>query len=476
MLARVLLRYDLVIQQARKDAVWTVVACIFCLSCGARTGLRVPEAEEADAAHDGGAPDADFTDMDVNDAFFDVPTTSCVPFSSLAGGADLDIFILMDFSASMDRQIRMGPSKKDAVTNAVEAFVNEESSRGLGVSLTFFPSDDSDYPQRCTDQVECSGRCILGGVCRGEGPQNTCEQDTHCEPGQYCQLNGGCPGEFPFGGACVEGQFCSPEPLTPCTLNGRCENPALCGVESYSIPAVAVSVLPQAAPFVVQSLRDRQPGGTTPTLPALEGIIEQARARSRSRPERTVVVLLATDGLPSSCDPSAVLSESATAIEAPAGIAAQGVEDGINTYVIGVFEGFEEADARANLSRLAVAGGTNEASIITTTSAVSEELLEELNRLRRSLRTCAYSVPAPGLLPRAEDVRVRLVRETDEGEFPLQELRAISDASMCDDTLGGFYFRADGQPRPSVLELCPSSCTIALGSDVGVRIDAVCSE
>ncbi|MFK8002661.1 MAG: hypothetical protein AB8H86_23955 [Polyangiales bacterium] len=468
------------IWQAQKGAISAAVVCIFCLSCGARTGLSIPEGEETeetDAGRDAGSDD-DLRDatVQVSDSSLDTSTPYCLPFDSLAGGADLDIFILMDFSASMDRQIEFGSTKKDAVTNAVEAFVNEESSRGLRVSLTFFPFDDSDYPQRCRDQADCDGQCILGGVCRGEGPQNVCEHDSHCETGQHCQLNGSCPGEFPFGGACVEGQFCGPEPLTPCRLSGRCENPALCGVESYLTPAVAVSVLPQAARPIVQSLRSRRPGGTTPTLPALEGIIEQARVRSRSRPERTVVVLLATDGLPSSCDSSVVPGEPATAIEGPELIAAEGVADGIMTYVIGVFDAFEEADARENLTRLAIAGGTNEASIITTTSAVSDEFLEELNRLRRSLRTCAYSIPAPGRFPRAEDVEVRLVRETSDGERPVRELRAVPDASACDATLGGFYFREDGQPRPSALELCPSSCATALAPDVRVRIRAICSE
>lgn len=470
-----------VIWPAQKDSVLAALACIFCLSCGARTGLRTPDGGETDAGPDMSpdvSHDAEFADAPDGpaDATIDASTTYCVPFDSLAGGADLDIFVLMDFSASMDRQIEFGATKKDAVTNAVEAFVNEESSRGLGVSLTFLPFDDSDYPQRCREQAQCEGRCILGGVCRGEGPQNVCEQDGHCEPGQHCQLNGSCPGEFPFGGACVEGQFCAPEPLTPCVLSGRCENPSLCGVESYLTPAVSVSVLPQAARPIVRSLRSRRPGGTTPTLPALAGIIEQARARSRNRPERTVVVLLATDGLPSSCDPSVVPGEPATAIEAPELIAAGGVADGINTYVIGVFDAFEEADARVNLSRLAVAGGTEEASIITTTSAVSDEFLDELNRLRRSLRTCAYSVPAPGRFPLAEDVEVQLVRETVDGELPLQELRALPDASACDETIGGFYFRPNGLPRPSVLELCPSSCATSLAPDVRVRISAICRE
>lgn len=454
------------------------MACIFCLGCGARTGLKTPEAEEADAGLD--ARPALRRDVALADATGDTLSDTlapyCLPFDSLAGGADVDIFVLMDFSASMDRQIEFGSTKKDAVTNAVEAFVNEESSRGLGVSLTFLPFDDSDYPQRCVDQDRCEGRCILGGVCRGEGPQNTCEQDSHCEPGQYCQLNGSCPGSFPFGGACVEGEFCAPEPLTACVLNGRCENPPLCGVESYLAPSVAVSMLPQAARPIVQSMRSRSPGGTTPTLPALAGVIEQARARSRNRPERTVVVLLATDGLPSSCDPSVVPGEPATAIEAPERVAAGGAADGIRTYVIGVFDAFEEMDARVNLSRLAIAGGTEEASIITTTSAVSDEFLEELNRLRRSLRTCAYSVPAPGRFPRAEDIEVRLVRETGSGELPLRELRAVSDASACNETLGGFYFRADGLPRPSVLELCPSSCATSLAPDIRVRIRAICSD
>src|SRR5262245_39823655 len=78
-------------------------------SCGARTGLPVPEGDK------------------------------CVSLSASAPIADLDVFTMMDASGSMNYTIADGTTKWQAVRDALAAFFLDPNSQAIGAAISFFP-------------------------------------------------------------------------------------------------------------------------------------------------------------------------------------------------------------------------------------------------------------------------------------------------------------------------------------------------
>jgi hypothetical protein len=91
-----------------------------------------------------------------------------------------------------------------------------------------------------------------------------------------------------------------------------------CTDARYAVPAVPVRPLPGNAAAIKAALAAQTPAGDTPTLPAMRAAIEYARASLLADPTRQMVVVLATDGDPDSCDSNAanVSAEAAAAAAA----------------------------------------------------------------------------------------------------------------------------------------------------------------
>ncbi len=90
----------------------------------------------------------------------------------------------------------------------------------------------------------------------------------------------------------------------------------------------------------------------TPLAPALDGAV---RAVSHQAQAWQSAVVLLTDGKPTACDVDG--NGSANDIQHAVDVVAEGAEEGILTYVVGVVDGEPAADA-AHLSALAAAGDT----------------------------------------------------------------------------------------------------------------------
>lgn len=446
------------------------------VGCGAKTGLPIPEfdvdATVADATVDT-PPDTPIdSPVDVFDAGM------CIPFRARADLASLDIFVLMDTSGSMTDETESGETKAEAVTSAMTEFVFAPESEGLSVALTFFPFEDPDVPELCSNDAQCGepDACLEPDICLPSGTQ-FCRTSGDCdEPGDFCEPLGRCGGStggdpelcIDIGDPCGDG--------TRCVDFGLCENRTSCNVSDYTRPAVGLAELPgNAGPFA-DALAAREFVGGTPTLPALTGVLNRARSRTRMSPGSKVIVLLATDGFPAACDPEIDFldPDPMLGIDAPVAVAAMGSADGIQTFVVGVFAPEEESDARRNLSRLALAGGTDAALVITTDMPVTRELLRVLNELRDEVQTCVYAIPAAGAVPDPRDLIVRLL-------FPdgtQRELGRVEDELGCDPAEGGYYFQQDIEmgARPGFVELCPASCAIAARDDVTVEMEAGCRD
>ena len=118
-----------------------------------------------------------------------------------------------------------------------------------------------------------------------------------------------------------------------------------CSDTVYATPAAPIQLLPSNAAAIKASLAAHTPDGNTPTVPALRGAIEYARASMIGDPTREVLVVLATDGDPDVCSSD---------VPDVAAVAA----DGLSTHpqVLTAVIGIENADATA-LAVMAAAGG-----------------------------------------------------------------------------------------------------------------------
>lgn len=434
---------------------FALLACLLSAACGAKTGLKVPNVSR-DAS-----VDARDVGVDAPDAFDGGPD-ACVPFRAEARLASLDIFLLMDSSGSMEDLTASGETKFTAITRALDGFVSSPESEGLGVGLTFFPFEDTSVPEFCGDDRQCGAddACFMPDVCFSSG--DLCLTNADC-PARDCAPLGRC-GTLDASTFCFEiGGFCPDG--TRCVDFGLCENRTSCRAGDYTRPEVGLGLLPEVAPRIITALETRELVGSTPTTPALQGVLDQADAWSLANPGSKVIVLLATDGFPAACDPEIdpIDPDPMAGIAAASAVAADGLAEGIQTFVIGVFAPEDESDARANLSTLARAGGSDAALVVTTDEPVTEMLLRILGDLRRDVRTCVYAIPHEGVLPDPRTLQVRILPPMGA---PI-ELRRVDTAEDCDPVSGGFYFQQDidmGE-RPGFIELCPATCSMTAASD-----------
>jgi hypothetical protein len=379
----------------------------------------------------------------------------------------VDMFVMLDISASMLEMTGTGGDKWTAVKNALGAFLSDAGSSGLGVGIQYFPLEKPGVPDSCTSNADCgdAGPCFLrlcwGAYQAGQGI--SCETEADCESGTGpCTAFGQCSGDRayicqPQGAACISvtqnlGTCVAPESV--------CLNTAECNVGPYATPAVPIAVLPGAAVNLIASIDAQMPDGATPTGPALGGAIQQAQTYARDHANHTVVVVLATDGLPTRCEPLEVADISAVAS------AAVVATPSVRTFVIGVF-GPDDTDAQTNLDTIARGGGTESAFLIDTSQSVSEQFLAALDEIRGTALACEFLIPAP---TPGQTLDYGLVNvDFIEGANKTRIYKVV-DATAC-GAGGGWYY--DRPTAPTRIILCPASCTnaqAAMNASVEVQL------
>jgi len=307
----------------------------------------------------------------------------------------------------------------------------------------------------CVSAKDCgeAGACFTMpySACLPSG-QTACSSDLDCNGSDKCYPVGACADDAQK--LCVMGQaaqYCNPG--VACKQLGSCLNRTSCVAADYASLVVGVGTLPDARSKLLLGLDTRTPNGSTPTLPALEGAVSAASRWQDTHAGDKAIVLLATDGLPTVCDPTIMGSALPTAgIPAVVKAAKSGVADGVQTYVVGVFAPDEQASAESALGQIAKGGGTDHAFVVTTDSTVSSQLVTTFNKIRNHADKCEYSIPWPkpgGIDPLSLSVTARGV-----------PVSRVTSAANCDPTQGGFYF--DRDPTPGVLPhrviLCPATC------------------
>lgn len=409
------------------------------LACGARSELPVGKERRGAGGAGGGPPD-------------------CVVFNSSAELAPLDVFIMLDASGSMEFPTGDGLAKWWSVREALDTFFYDPESRGIGVALSFFPIIQQNVPQVCLDDAACNlaGACKALRICPSTGSQ--CQTDEDCDEegfGDTCEQLGLCSVTQQI--QCIPGVFDCQSGQGECQPAGFCENRFTCDAFRYETPVVDVATLPDAGFELLSTIDQKTPEGGTPTLPALTGALDLAAAHAAQKPGNNVIVVLATDGLPTACDEAIHQGDEAQAIANLAAVAAAGSELGIQTFVIGVFSPEEQGAAEESLSAIAEAGGTGQAFIVNTSGSVAGDFREALNQVRLTAKSCQFDIVEGDEPIDYAGVWVRITRDGEEIWIP-----RVDSLAACDPVNGGFYYDRDlgGPTPPSAVLLCPATCSL----------------
>jgi hypothetical protein len=450
---------------------------------------------------------------------------ACAAKSTDAQPVPLDIYILLDISASMLDKTAAGPTKWDAVKSAIGAFFQDTSSAGLSVGIQYFPLRKANVPKTCKADADCGasgGPCALkwcskystlvpNGIaaCTADAQcgsiptvvdYGTCSGGACSKDGtKQCANDAACKISMPFSyGSCVPIGHCSAAPAIACpTLNTPCGMDASgsdrgmcaqatssfcfhgteCAQAAYAAPAVEIGALPAATPALLASLNAQEPDGDTPTGPAMRGAIAHAREWANSHAGHTVVAVLATDGLPTECLPDSVGFTGTTALDTlvteVTGVAADGVlgSPSISTFVIGVFSG-TDAQAPANLERMAKAGGTNQAQIVDTAGDVTKQFVAALNTVRTSRLACEFQVPPPAMGAKLDYFQVNVAYR--EGATA-SSIFYVGSPDRCDATSGGWYYDDMKGEAPNKIIVCPQTCSAFQTAKGSVEIQLGCA-
>jgi hypothetical protein len=235
--------------------------------------------------------------------------------------------------------------------------------------------------------------------------------------------------------------------------------------DDYDDARIPIGMLPGAAGTLTSNIDGiPNPASTalTPTSVAVQGGITYAKAYKAQNPGHAVVLVLATDGLPTRCSPY----ESS----AIAALAAAGLPD-VKTFVVGVFSPNEQATAKPNLDNIAKGGGTNEAFIVSTSGNVTADFQKAMDQIRGAALPCDYNVPKPQSgTPDYGRVNVKFTKgDGTASVFP----QSKTGAAGC-DAGGGWYYDVDpASGTPTKITLCPASCDAVKASGAGSKVDVL---
>jgi hypothetical protein len=223
-----------------------------------------------------------------------------------------------------------------------------------------------------------------------------------------------------------------------------------CDPQVFASGATPIAPLPAGGTAVLNRIAATIPGGTTPTVPALQGAILYAKQYMQQNPGKTAAVVFVTDGMPNDvCTPPSSVQLAADA--AKAGF------DGtpsIETYVVGL-------GATAALDQIALAGSGGATHYFDANGADAATKLRDILKLVSQPITCDYPIPTTttALNYDAVDVQTRL-----SDTAPTINLKYVTSASACSSTPAWYYDR----PPPGIptkITLCPSACDPLKGVD-----------
>jgi hypothetical protein len=249
---------------------------------------------------------------------------------------------MMDQSGSMSDTVPGGSTKWEAVKQALATFVGDPINNGTSVGIQFFgqPAGGGTPPPTCMKDADCGafGPCLQPfGICQGAGGGDSCNES------------------------------------------------------DYAKPFVEIQPLPGVAASINSAMNGHSPMTSTPTEPALRGLIAHASEWQKAHPNRVTVGILITDGLPTECT-----IQDGPGLQAIAAAAYNGSPK-IRTAVIGILG---SADSPTILDDIAIGGGTanicpgaNAACILDTTQPASNSVAKQLEVALQAIQAQAIGCP-----------------------------------------------------------------------------------
>lgn len=465
-------------------AVWPVLgaSCVLMLlasACGSGTGSNVNGGGTGKAGSSTGPDLGNLAGNGSSSGGSSALGDDCAGELIEADRIPLDMYVMLDVSGSMTEATAGDATitKWDAVSSALSDFVKDPASSGMGMGLQVFPITHPDAPASCKSNNDCGdfGPCFLKACWGYDAALVPCQTDLECGRFGPCIEFAQCAGNRDFVCAAEDiGLSCGTDPdtgqpLGACSAlaSSVCLSTADCRPATYAAPATPIAELPGAQAALVAAIDAAGPedGGLTPSGPALQGAIDQASSWAQAHPERQVVAVLATDGLPTLCEP--------VEINLVAALAAQGrlLTPAVSTFVIGVV-GPTDVDAPANLNSIAESGGTTKAFIVDTAGDVQQQFRDALNKIRATGLSCELAVPTP---PGGQSLNYKEVNVTfDSGSGPTS-LLGVKNAAACTDK-GGWYYDVElDKGTPKRIVACPATCTQFQQTDMGsVQIKLGC--
>lgn len=221
--------------------------------------------------------------------------------------------------------------------------------------------------------------------------------------------------------------------------------PDQCNSGEYSTPDVVATALPSTA--FATSIDATSPHGSTPTLPAVQGVIGALQSGIID-PKTVDAIILVTDGEPDSCQSS--VNDVSQAVKQ--------VALTIPTYVIGI------GLSSAALDQIAAAGGTQQAIVVdvTSPSQTQTDLLAALDAIRGKQVPCAFDIPPAPEGQKLDFDKVNVLYTPGSGTQ-----QALTYEVGCPGGTGWYY---DDVANPTHVELCPATCT-TVQQDKGARVD-----
>lgn len=234
---------------------------------------------------------------------------------------------------------------------------------------------------------------------------------------------------------------------------------AQCRLTEYGTPAVPMGQLPWVSEDFAASLDQQSMYGGTPMVQVLEGTYSYAKKWAGEHPERKLVVLLATDGIPDST--CAVMADGTPGNSLENVIAASSkaatTSPRIPTFVIGVGSELQALD------QIAQAGGTTKAFQVDTNHDTEGAFLKALNEIRGNALTCDLPIPLPDQST-PDFNQVAVVFKPEQGAPQL--FTRVADAAGCQSALGtGWHF--DDAASPTRIVLCDGVCQAITSSTSG---------
>ena len=453
--------------------------------------------------------------------------TECAGNIEMGMPVPVDVYVMLDISGSMlDPSGTTGVTKWDAVKSALSAFFTDMQSAGLSVAIQYFPLRTPNTPTTCASDTDCgmAGPCLLNvcqqtpgvfvactpnaadaadtapctnAVQRDDGPctnsvchlsGKACASNTDCQTTQAslgkCLQFGSCAGDMTLScGISNPGHDqpgCGPNNtagMCVAATSSFCVHETMCDPDAYATPAVDFLTLPDSGGMLSASIGAQMPQGDTPTRQALLGAVAHARAHAAANVGHSVVVVLATDGLPTDCTGGREVSgESDTALNDVVGVVTEGftpkasTDASIQTFVIGVFADAEAASAQTNLDKIALAGGTDHSFVVSSGGNVQQAFLTALNNIRAARLSCEFQLPKPTSGSTLDIHQVNVELKTDT---MMSELYYVTPTG-CTGAPDEWHY--DQEPMATKLVACPKTCdSLKMQTNAQVSVKLGCA-